>query len=54
MQLEPKRKRVLIARIVMCNKPESKRSNHDQAEFPLVRSGGPNRYMLQYVWMNCG
>lgn len=38
----------------MCNKPESKRSNHDQAEAFLVKSEGPNQYMLQNVWMNCG
>lgn len=38
----------------MCNRPESRRSNHDQAEGFLVKSGGPNKYMSQNVLMNCG
>lgn len=54
-ETEAKRKRVLIGRIIVCGvRPETKWSNHEQAEVLLIKYGGPNRLMLQNYRMTCG
>ena len=45
--LEPKRKRVLIAREVKCRRPEAWRSIHEQDEAAVRRRGGPNHTYVE-------
>ena len=44
---EPQRERVLIGRLVMCNRPETGWPIHGQAEVGVKSNGGPNPLLLK-------
>ena len=39
---------------VASNRPETRRSSHDQDEVPRKRDGGPNPRAVQHSGMSCG
>ena len=51
---QAKGNRVLIARKVICNRPETVRPIHVQVEVRVKPHGGPNPRPLQWSGMRCG
>ena len=46
---KPERKRVLIARLVVCTRPETWRASHGQVEASVKRGGGPNQLVCKTI-----